>query len=112
MIRKGEIYWIQFEPIIGSEIGKKRPSLVVSNDHNNELADTITVLPITSAMSKIYPFEVLIPKGIGGLSSDSKVKANQIRTINKKRVKGFLRNLPDEIFQKVKVTIKIHVDLE
>lgn len=111
MIERGEIYWIQFDPIVGSEIGKVKPALVISNNHNNELSDTITVLPITSGTSKIYPFEVFIPKGIGGLTSDSKAKANQIRTVDKKRVKGFLGIIQENILQEAEKAMKIHLDL-
>lgn len=112
LIKRGEIYWIQFDPIVGSEIGKVRPALVISNNHNNELADTITVLPITSSMGKVYPFEVFIPKGTGGLTSDSKAKANQIRTLDKKRVKGFLGNIPESILQGAERAMKIHLELD
>jgi mRNA interferase MazF len=112
LIERGEIYWIQFDPIMGSEIGKVRPALVISNNHNNELADTITVLPITSRKGKVYPFEVFLPKGIGGLTSDSKAKANQIRTVDKKRVKGFLGNIPEDILNEAESAMKIHLGLE
>jgi len=54
--KKGEIYLVSLEPVIGSEIGKSRPALILSNDANNEHADTVTVLPITSKTVKIYPF--------------------------------------------------------
>ena len=47
-----------FDPIEGSEIGKTRPAVVISNNINNEFADTVTVLPVTSSMGKVYPFEV------------------------------------------------------
>lgn len=111
LIKRGEIYWIQLDPIIGSEIGKTRPALVVSNDHNNELAETITVLPITSSTGKVYPFEVFISKGTGGLATDSKAKANQIRTIDKRRAKGFLGSLPEETMRDVERAINIHLDI-
>ncbi len=112
MIKRGEIYWVQFDPVVGSEISKMRLALVVSNDHNNELADTITVLPITSSTDKLYPFETFIHKGIGGLTVDSKAKSNQIRTIDKKRIKSLLGILPKNILQDVENAIKIHLDLE
>lgn len=112
MIKRGEIYWVQFDPVVGSEINKMRPALVVSNDHNNELADTITVLPITSSTNKIYPFETLIPKGTGGLTVDSKAKSNQIRTIDKKRIKSLLGNIPESILQNIEKAIKTHLDLD
>ena len=67
------------DPVVGNEISKTRPVLVVSNNINNRYAGTVTVLPITSKkLNKMYPFELLLPKGTGNLPKDSKVKADQI----------------------------------
>ena len=85
-MQKGEIYWANLDPTIGSEIAKKRPVLIVSNDVNNRFGSTVTIVPITSSTGKIYPFEVLLKAGEGGLRNESKVKANQIRTIDKLRL--------------------------
>ncbi len=85
-IKKGNIYLIDLNPIVESEIGKIRPSIVISNNINNTYAKTITIVPITSSVSKIYPFEVFIPSGTAGLEKDSKAKISQIRTIDKKRI--------------------------
>ncbi|GAI32142.1 unnamed protein product, partial [marine sediment metagenome] len=60
--KKGEIWLVSLEPVVGHEIGKTRPALVISNDRNNQFADTVTMLPITSKTEKIYPFEVLLLK--------------------------------------------------
>ena len=57
--KRGEIWVVSLEPVIGHEIGKTRPALVISNNRNNQFADTITVLPITSKTEKIYPFLTL-----------------------------------------------------
>ena len=75
-------------PVIGSEQKRKRPVLVVSNEDFNQLMPVVTVLPITSLKKgrKIYPNEVLIGKGVAGLSVDSLVLAHQIRTISKIRL--------------------------
>lgn len=62
LINRGDIYWVIFDPILGSEIGKTRPAVVISNDINNQLAYTITVLPVTSSVGKVYPFEVFLKK--------------------------------------------------
>src|SRR5258708_4584340 len=84
--KRGEIYWANLDPVIGSEISKTRPVLVISNDMNNEYASTLSILPITSSLGKIYPFEVFISNFESGLKSNSKIKANQIRTIDKLRI--------------------------
>lgn len=109
MIRRGAVCWIKLDPIEGSEIGKTRPAVVVSNNINNEFAATVTVVPITSKTGKIYPFETLIPKGTAGLKEDSKAKANQIRTVDKKRIKGILGQLPLDLMNKLNEAIRIHL---
>lgn len=113
MIRRGQIYWVQLDPTIGSEIQKTRPALVVSNDVNNQVADTITILPLTSQTKSIRPFEVLLPNGAGGLKVTSKAKANQIRTVDKRRLGDSpLGGVIDTtILDQVNSAIKIHLDL-
>lgn len=88
MIKRGEIYYADLNPTIGAEINKKRPVLIISNDANNRVSNTITILPITSNISKIYPFEVSLPSKVSGLPKPSKVQCQQIRTISKLRVTG------------------------
>lgn len=109
--KRGEIWMVSLEPVIGSEIGKKRPALVISNDQNNQFADTVTILPITSKTEKIYPFETLLLKEECGMPLDSKVKANQIRTIDKKRLVKLLSNLPQEKLKQVEQSLIIHLGL-
>jgi len=111
LIKRGDIYWVTLDPIQGSEIGKTRTAVVISNDINNELADTITVIPVTSSVGKVYPFEVLLKKGNGNISNDSKVKTNQIRTVDKKRFKGRVGKIPDSILNEIEKALKIHLEL-
>jgi mRNA interferase MazF len=84
--KRGEIYLVSLDPTLGAEISKTRPALIISNDINNQFSDTVTVIPITSYVEKVYPFEVLLPAGENGLSKNSKAKCNQIRTIDKQRL--------------------------
>lgn len=111
--QRGEIYMVNLEPVIGSETGKSRPALVVSNDTNNEHADTVTIAPLTSKPAKkIYPFEVLLPKGQAGLSEDSRVKLNQVRTIDKKRLTHYIGKIDSEYIDKINRALIIHLDLK
>lgn len=80
-MKRGEIYYANLSPTVGSEIDKSRPVLVVSNDANNPAANTVTILPITSNITRVYPFEVLLNPEDSGLSKSSKVQVQQIRTI-------------------------------
>jgi mRNA interferase MazF len=113
IIRRGAIYLAALDPTLGHEIAKTRPALVVSNDKNNRFAGTVTVLPITSgALEKVYPFEVGIPRGEGGLPKASKIKADQIRTIDKKRLIKAIGALSDEHMSAVDRAVRIHLDLD
>lgn len=108
-MRRGEIYMVNFDPAKGSEIKKIRPAIIVSNDLCNKYSETITVVPLSSKIDKVYPFELLLKKGEGGLPLDSKAKANQIKTIDKSRVVKLLGILPVEVIEKVETAIKIHL---
>ena len=59
-MKRGEIYFANLSPAVGSEMDKRRPVIIVSNDYNNNASTTLTILPITSNTSRVYPFEVLL----------------------------------------------------
>ena len=107
---RGQIWFVSLEPVVGHEIGKKRPVVVISNDRNNLFADTVTVLPITSKVGKIYPFEVFLSREETRLPRDSKVKCNQIRTVDKKRLVNFVGILSSEKLKKIEEALLIHLD--
>lgn len=111
-ILKGEIYLADLNPTVGSEISKIRPVLIVSNDINNQYAATVTIVPITSTTEKIYPFEIFLPKGEGNLTNDSKAKANQIRTIDKLRLKKQFGRINEETLKEIEKAILIHLGIE
>jgi mRNA interferase MazF len=113
VIRRGEIYSVIFNPTLGSEANKTRPALVVSNDHNNEYANTITVLAISSKTQRVYPFEVEILKGQGGIPEDSKIMAHHIRSVDKGRLRaGPLGPTVDlSIMDRVEEAIKLHLNI-
>ncbi len=111
-IKRGEVYLAALDPTLGREILKTRPVVVVSNDKNNTFSGTVTILPISSQnLDKIYPFEVLLPKGTGSLPKDSKVKADQIRTIDRARIVKHIGALGDAEMKDIEKAIRIHLDL-
>lgn len=111
-MNRGEIYYANLSPAIGSEMDKRRPVLIVSNDANNRAASTVTILPITSNVSRIYPFEVVLEPKDTGLPKPSKVQAQQIRTISKQRLSGgSLGSLSKDMMQLVDAAVKIHLGL-
>ncbi|MEA3369344.1 MAG: type II toxin-antitoxin system PemK/MazF family toxin [Candidatus Ratteibacteria bacterium] len=109
--KRGEIWLVSLEPVVGHEIGKTRPAFVISNNRNNQFADTITVLPLTSKTEKIYPFETLLFKEESQLPKDSKVKANQIRTLDKKRLIKLLNRISKESLKKIEEALLIHLGI-
>jgi mRNA interferase MazF len=110
-IRRGDVWLVNFDPTMGAEVRKRRPAVVVSNDLNNELAPLVTVVPLSTNVSRIYPFEVRIPRETG-MRKVSKAMANQIRTVSKKRVLRKLGLLPAEIMTAVEGAILLHLAIE
>jgi len=111
-IERGRIYLAVLDPVVGKEISKTRPVVIVSNDKNNKFSGTVTILPITSKnVEKIYPFEVLLSKGAGKLPKTSKVKADQIRTLDKSRIVRFIGTIKKQEMDEIEKAIKIHLAL-
>lgn len=112
-MHRGEIYLADLNPTIGSEINKKRLVLIISNDISNFHSDVVTVAPITSNISKIYPFEAFIQSNeTSGLSLDSKAQAQQIRTISKVRIiKPQLGNISSNEMENIEMALRLHLCL-
>ena len=87
-MQKWQIYRASLDPVVGSEQGKSRPVLVISENAINELLNVVNVLPITSRKPNrhIYPNEVLLPANLAGLPNESIILSYQIRTIDKVRL--------------------------
>jgi mRNA interferase MazF len=113
VIRRGEIYNVHFGPMTGSEVAKTRPALVISNDANNEFANTVTVLPISSKVHRVYPFEVEISKGQGGIPENSKIMTHHIRTIDKRRFRALPLGptLDRSLMKRIEDALKEHLAL-
>jgi mRNA interferase MazF len=109
--KRGEIWIVNLDPTTGSEIKKTRPAVIVSNDVNNKHSDTVTVIPVTSSTPKIYPFEVALPAGEAGLKHDSKAKANQIRTIDKRRLVHLIGSISESKISELEHAIAVHLDM-
>lgn len=111
-IKRGDVYLAALDPVIGHEISKTRPVVVISNDINNTHAGTVTVLPLTSQkIDAIYPFEVFLPKGTANLPKDSKVKADQIRTLDKRRIIRLAGSLSGEDLSVIEKAVSLHLNL-
>ncbi|WP_295577494.1 type II toxin-antitoxin system PemK/MazF family toxin [uncultured Lamprocystis sp.] len=111
-MNRGDILYADLSPTVGSEINKRRPVLIVSNNANNRAASTVTVLPITSNLTRVYPFEVALSSADSGLPKDSKAQAQQIRTIAKERIAGTaLGRLAADKLREVDAAIRLHLAL-
>lgn len=109
--KRGEIWLVSLEPVAGHEIGKTRPALIISNDRNNEYSSTVTLIPITASIDKIYPFEVFITKIDLGLQLDSKIKCNQVRTVDKLRLVRLVGKISAERLIKVEEALLMHIGI-
>lgn len=111
-MKRGDIYFANLDPATGSETAKRRPVLIVSNNANNRAASTVTVLPITSNVSRVYPFEVRLTEAAGGLARESKAQAQQIRTIAKQRIcSDRIGSLDPALMQEIDRAIVLHLGL-
>ena len=110
--KRGQVYLVSFDPTVGSEIKKTRPALVIQNDIANRHSPITIVAAITSKVDeKLYPTEVLILKGEGGLSSDSVVLLNQIRSIDKRRLVKRLGTVKGETMQRADRALQISLGI-
>ncbi len=93
-----KIYLANLDPVVGSEQGKTRPVLIISEEEINQLLSIVNALPLTSFKPgrKIYPNEVFLPVDVSGLPKDSIVLCFQIRTLDKKRLIKQIGEITDE----------------
>jgi mRNA interferase MazF len=105
--RRGELWWIAFDPSLGGEIRKTRPAIVVSNDAANRLLNRIQVVPITSNVERLYPAEAYIT--VGG--ARHKAMADQITTASKQRLRARMGRLDPKDMAGVERAIKTQLGL-
>lgn len=111
-MKRGEIYYADLSPTVGAEINKRRPVLIVSSNASNRAAATVTVLPVTSNVARVYPFEVLLLAKQSGLPKDSKAMAQQIRTVSRNRLHpGKAGELGRDLMEQVDAAIRLHLAL-
>ncbi|MCW2276698.1 type II toxin-antitoxin system PemK/MazF family toxin [Heliophilum fasciatum] len=112
VIRRGEVYYAELNPVVGSEQGGTRPVLIVQNDIGNQYSPTTIVAAITSQISKAkLPTHVEVPARRSGLDRDSVVLLEQIRTIDKTRLREKIGVLDEEMMHKVAQALEISLGL-
>ena len=115
-MRRGEIVTVSLDPARGSEAGKTRPAVIVSNDAANATATRlrrgfITVVPVTSNTTRVYPFQVLLPAGQTGLPRDSKAQAEQVRSVAVERIGKRVGQVPASLITELDKALRIHLGL-
>lgn len=112
IVKRGDIYYANLSPVVGSEQGGHRPVLVIQNDVGNKYSPTVIVAAITSQISKAkLPTHVEVSAKQYNLEKDSVVLLEQLRTIDKRRLREKVTHLSDEIMNKVDESIRISIGL-
>ena len=112
-IRRGDIYYADLSPVVGSEQGGLRPVLIIQNDVGNRYSPTVIAAAITSRMSKNrLPTHIDIYAERAGLAKDSVVLLEQVRTLDKKRLKERMGHLDDRVMQEVNSAIAVSFGIQ
>ncbi len=113
IVRRGDIYYADLRPVIGSEQGGVRPVLIIQNEAGNKHSSTVICAAITSKMNKAkLPTHVEIDSGYYDIMKDSVILLEQVRTIDKKRLREKVCHLDDDILIKVNKALLISLDLD
>jgi mRNA interferase MazF len=112
VVKRGDIFYGDLSPVIGSEQGGIRPVLVIQNDIGNKYSPTVIVAAITSQINKAkLPTHVELAAESYGITKDSVILLEQVRTIDKKRLKEKIGHLSDELMKQVDVALQISFGL-
>ena len=113
---RGEIRLVDLDPAMGAEAHKRRPAVIVSNDRANATAaklgrGVVTVVPVTSSVARVYPFQVALASVESGLRVDSKAQAEQVRSVSVERVGPVLGRVPTALMAALDDALRLHLHL-
>lgn len=113
---RGEVRLVELDPVRGSEANKRRPAVIVSNDRANAVAarlgrGVVTVVPATTNLDRVFPFQTLLPASATGLPHDSKAQCEQVRAVAVERIGAVLGRAPADIMARLDDALRLHLEL-
>ena len=110
--KRGEIYWVDFDPARGVEQSGRRPALVVQNDRGNQNSAYTVIVAVSSApLPRVYPFTVPLLQGDGGLPRAGHINCAQLLTIDQARLGQFIGRLSPDVLEQVAAALRYELDL-
>jgi mRNA interferase MazF len=106
-MKRGEVWWVNFDPSIGGEIQKERPAVIISNDIANRLLNRVQVVPLTRSVERLYPSEAYVTLN----DKQHKAMADQLMTVSKKRLTNKMGKISKSDLQAVERIVKIQLGL-
>lgn len=113
---RGEIRLVNLDPAVGAEANKRRPAVIVSNDGANVTAahlgrGVVTVVPVTSNVTRVYPFQVRLSAEATGLHTESKAQAEQVRSVAVQRMGPRVGRVPADLMEQIDEALRLHLAL-